>query len=394
MSNKRLKIFNARIVTPSTIIKGGTIVVADGKIEEISDCNLSVPNADSIDAKNRYAAPGCIDIHVHGGGGRYFNEGTPDAFYSIAQTHAMYGTTTLFPTIMSAPISVFEDAIATCEEILSNPVSPDGKIGANMIGLHFEGNYLNMLRRGGQNPNYLSFPKPEEYESLCSNTSCIRRWSSAPELPGALELGKYLSRRGILPAIAHTVADYPQVKAAFEAGYTHATHFYNAMTSVHKEGEYKHEGTVEAVYLMKNMTVEVIADGIHVPPAILHLIWQIKGTERTALVTDAMANAGYKGDKPVGKGIIVEDGVCKLADHSALAGSIATTDRLLRTMVKQADIPLIDAVRMASETPARIMHINNRKGSIVKGMDADIILFDDDIQISTTIIGGHVAWKA
>ena len=190
--------------------------------------------------------------------------------------------------------------------------------------------------------------------------------------------------------LAHTTADYLQVKKAYEAGFTHATHFYNAMTSVHKDREYKHEGTVEGIYLMKDMTVEVVADGIHVPPAILKLVYQIKGVERTSLITDAMAAATCDNGTehfPDSR-VIIEEGVCKLADRSAIAGSIATGIRLIRTLVEKAEIPLHDAVRMASESPARLMGILDRKGTLEKGKDADIIIFNNDIEIQETFIEG------
>lgn len=180
------------------------------------------------------------------------------------------------------------------------------------------------------------------------------------------------------------------VKAACAAGFTHATHFYNAMTGVHREGEYKREGTVEGIYLTDEMTVEVIADGIHVPPALLRMAYKFKGAERVALVTDSMAaGAMPEGGKPFDPRVIVEDGVCKLADRSALAGSIATADRLIRTMVREAGVPLEDAVRMASETPARIMGISDRKGTLEAGKDADVILFDDDITVRAVFVGGR-----
>lgn len=172
--------------------------------------------------------------------------------------------------------------------------------------------------------------------------------------------------------------------------FTEATHFYNAMTSVHKDREYKHEGTVEGIYLMKDMTVEVVADGIHVPPAILKLVYQIKGVERTSLITDAMAAAACDNGTehfPDSR-VIIEEGVCKLADRSAIAGSIATGIRLIRTLVEKAEIPLHDAVRMASESPARLMGILDRKGTLEKGKDADIIIFNNDIEIQETFIEG------
>ena len=175
---------------------------------------------------------------------------------------------------------------------------------------------------------------------------------------------------------------YDDVKAAFEAGFTHVTHFYNAMPGFHNKMGYKYEGTVESVYLIDDMTIECIADGIHVPPTILRMAYKIKGVERMALITDALAVAAAGPDaKAFDDRVIIEDGVCKLADRSALAGSIATTDRLVRTMVQQAEVPLEDAVRMASETPAHIMGVFGRKGALARGKDADVLILDDKLTV-------------
>ena len=172
------------------------------------------------------------------------------------------------------------------------------------------------------------------------------------------------------------------MKAAFEAGFTHVTHFYNAMPGFHNKMGYKYEGTVESVYLIDDMTIECIADGIHVPPTILRMAYKIKGVERMALITDALAVAAAPSDaKAFDDRVIIEDGVCKLADRSALAGSIATTDRLVRTMVQQAEVPLEDAVRMASETPAHIMGVFGRKGALARGKDADIVILDEKLNV-------------
>lgn len=385
MERAFLKIINGKVVTPSGLLPNGQIILSEGKIVEITEQNREIPQAEVIDAQGCYVAPGCIDTHVHGGNGHDFTEATPEAFHAIARAHASQGTTALYPTLAAASIDTFRKAIRTCEQIMDDPGE-----GARIMGLHLEGNYLNPIMKGGQDPRYIYLPDPREYQELLSGTSCIKRWSAAPELDGALAFGRYASEHGVLVSLAHTTADYPLVKKAYEAGFTHATHFYNAMTSVHKEREYKHEGTVEGIYLMKEMTVELVADGIHVPPAILKLVYQIKGVERTSLITDAMAAAAC--DNGTGHfldpRVIVEDGVCKLADRSAIAGSIATGIRLIRTLVEKAEIPLHDAVRMASESPARLMGILEHKGTLEKGKDADIILFNDHLEIQETFVEG------
>lgn len=388
--NAWVKIVNGRVVTPGGILSQGQIIVTEGKIAEVTERNVELPtDAEVFDAEGCYVAPGCIDMHVHGAAGHDFSEATPEAFRAIARAHALHGTTALYPTLAADAVEVFRRAIRTCEQVMAEP---DGG-GACIMGLHLEGNYLNPVMKGAQHPDHIYPPNREEYTDLLAGTDCIKRWSAAPELPGALEFGRYASERGVVVSVAHTTADYPAVRRAWEAGFTHATHFYNAMTAVHKEGIYKRAGTVEGIYLVPEMTVEVVADGIHVPPAILQLVCRIKGTERVALVTDAMSEACSEGEK---EGIcrrdprlMIEEGVCKLADGSAIAGSIATGIRLIRTMVREAGCSLSEAVRMAAETPARIMGISERKGAIRKGMDADLIIFDDDFALRRTMVGGR-----
>lgn len=388
MKNKYKKLINGQVITPSGILRNHSLIISGNTIAEITDNNIEIDNCEIIDAKGNYIAPGCIDIHLHGGNGFDFTAGTPEAFYTIAQAHAQYGMTAIYATLAAAPRKTFEQAIHACEEVMTHP-----KDGARIMGLHLEGNYLNKIMCGGQDPNCLYNPDPQEYKELLAMTHCIKRWSASPELPEAMEFGRYATEQGVLVSLAHTVADYPIVKAAFDAGYTHATHFYNAMTGVHKDREFKHEGTIESIYLMDGMTVELVTDGIHVPPAILKLVYKLMGSERIALVTDSMFAAAFSGSvEGIDSRIIVEDGVGKLADRSALASSVATADRLIRTIVQMAGVPLTDAIRMTSETPAKIMHIADKKGTLEKGKDADIILFDSDINVFTTIVEGKVVY--
>lgn len=388
MDTTLIKIINGKIFTPAGIRKEHILLVQNGKIAEITDKNTEVAGA-TIDAKGLYVSPGFIDMHVHGGAGHDFLEATPEAFITIAEAHARYGTTAMYPTLAVAPGELFYRAFDVFNQVKDKTYD-----GATLLGLHLEGNYINPKYKGAQDPRFIKLPVAEEYKAMLDSTDCIKRWSAAPELEGALEFAKYATERGVLVSLAHTDADYTQIEAGYRAGFTHITHFYNAMQGVHKQREYKHEGTIESVYLIDGLTVEVIADGVHLPPAILRLVHKIKGTERTALVTDCCAaGAGATDGKCFDPRVIIEDGVAKLADRSALAGSIATTDRLVRTFVKQAGIALSDAVKMASETPARIMQIDNRKGSLQKGKDADIIFFDEDINVCFTMVDGRIVYQ-
>ena len=368
------QIINGKILTPQGWLKDGSVLISDGKILEVTNCDLAVVGATLIDAKGMYIVPGGVEIHVHGGGGRDFMEGTEEAFHAAVATHMKHGTTSIFPTLSSSTIPMIRAAAETTEKLMAEKDSP-------VLGLHLEGHYFNMKMAGGQIPENIKNPDPEEYIPLLEETHCIKRWDAAPELPGAMQFGKYITSKGVLASVGHTQAEFEDILTAYEVGYTHATHFYNAMPGFHKRREYKYEGTVESIYLLDDMTVEVVADGIHVPPTNLRLVYKIKGVERTCLITDALACAASDSQVAFDPRVIIEDGVCKLADRSALAGSVATMDRLIRTMVQKAEIPLEDAVRMASETPARIMGVSDRKGTLQRGKDADIVLLDRDLNV-------------
>lgn len=371
------QIYNGKVLIPGgRWINDGSVIIKDGKIAEICNNSRIIENCDkAVDAKGGYIMPGGIDIHVHGGGGRDFMEATEEAFTTAVLTHRRHGTTSILPTLSSSPIQMIRDAAEVCTKLVADPNS-------GVLGLHLEGPYFQMKMAGGQLPENIRYAKPEEYVPLIEEFPCIRRWDAAPELPGSEEFARYITSKGVVAGIAHTAATYNDVVKAYNAGFNLATHFYNAMTSTHKVGVYKHEGTVESIYLMDDINVEMIADGIHVPPVILKLIHKIKGVERTCLITDALACTASDNPKAFDPRVIIENGVCMLSDHSAIAGSVATMDRLFRTAVNEAGIPLADVSRMASETPARIMGVYDRKGSLSQHKDADIIVMDKDLQLT------------
>ncbi len=375
-------ITNGKILTSQGWIEKGWLLIENSQIVSIGQGTTDVIADKKIDAKGNYVLPGGIDIHVHGGGGHDFMEGTEEAFRVATQTHLRHGTTAIFPTLAASSTEMIMAAAATTEKLMTEPNSI-------IMGLNLEGPYFNMAMAGGQMPEYIRNPQPEEYTYILDNTNCIKRWDAAPELEGAIDFGRYVSSKGLIASIGHTAAGYKEVKAAHDAGYSHVTHFYNAMTGVHKKREFKYEGTIESIYLMDNMSVELVADGIHVPPVILRMVHKIKGVERICLITDAMGCTASDSGEVFDPRVIIEDGVCKLSDRSAIAGSIATMDRLIRTMVQQAEVSLEDAVRMASETPARIMGIYDRKGSLDVGKDADCIIMDENLKLQSVFSMGQ-----
>ena len=376
------QIINGQILTPQGWLKDGSVLISDGKILEITNSDLAVIGATVIDAKGMFIVPGFISMHCHGGGGHDFTEGTTEAFKTAAETHLKHGSTTIFPTLSSTTFENIRLAAATCDQLMAEDAD------TTIMGLHIEGPYLNENMAGTQWKEFVKNPDPEEYKALVESTKCIKRWDISPELPGAHDFARYMTSKGILTAITHTEAEYQEIKDAFAAGFTHAAHFYNAMPGFHKRREYKYEGTVESVYLMDDMSVEVIADGVHLPATILKLVYKVKGVEKTCLVTDSLKFAGYTGETINDPNYVIENGVCKWADRQTLAGSIATADVLVQTMVKKAGIPLEDAVRMASETPARLTGIADSKGTLEKGKDADIVILDNDANVRCVFTKG------
>jgi len=387
-----IKIVNAKLIMPYRIIPGGALLLYDGRIAQVSEKDIDHPADITIDAEGRYVSPGFIDLHVHGGGGADFMDGTVEAFHKVAKTHAMYGTTSLLPTTLTADKNHLMHTIATYQKAVQTDYD-----GAGFLGMHIEGPYFDMDQRGAQDPRYIRNPNPSEYkEVIAAAGGCIARWSAAPELPGATDFGTYLTRHGILPAMAHTNAVYDDVVIALEHGYTLATHFYSGMSGVTRRNAFRYAGVIESVYLLDEIDVEIIADGVHLPAPLLRLIHKIKGSNGIALITDAMRAAGMPpgesvlGDINNGLKVLVEDGVAKLPDRSSFAGSVATADRLIRTMITLVGLPLWEAVKMMTLVPARILKLDHQKGLLAAGFDADIILFDEDINISQVIIGGRI----
>lgn len=388
---EKTAIINGRLITPEGITSG-ILIMENGMIADIA---RTVPEDMAlIDAEGCYVSPGFIDMHTHGAGGADFMDGTVEAYLEIAKTHAMHGTTLLYPTTLTSSDEVLFKSFDIYEKaILEN------KTGAAFGGLHLEGPYFSPEQAGAQDKRYLRNPMPDDYRRILEKTDKIARWSAAPELEGIDEFGRELRKRGILASIAHTDATFENCERAFRNGFTHMTHFYSCMSTITRRNGYRHAGAIEYGYYQDDMTVEIIADGIHVPSSLLHLIVKIKGPDKIALVTDSMRGAGMPEGPSIlggiadGQEVIVEDGVAKMPDRSCFAGSVATADRLIRTMMKDGGCTLCQAVRMMTENPAKFMHVDNRKGSISIGKDADLVIFDENINVRMTIIKGKTVYR-
>ncbi len=385
------KIQGGRVVLADGILDGANVYVQNDKILAVTSENL--PHDTVIDANGNYVSAGFIDLHTHGAGGADFLDGTPEAYLTAAKTHGRHGTTTLLPTTTS----VDRDSILVAAQAFDEARTVGGI--PDMPGLHLEGPNLAASQKGAQEERFIHPFDARETADILAATDKILRWTAAPELDGAESFGDECVKRGILPCIGHTDATYADVERAFSHGFTHITHLYSCMTTVHRKNAYRIAGVLESAYLIDGMTVELIADGAHLPAELLKFAYKFKGRDRIALVTDSIRAAGMpEGPSVLGKidnglPVIVEDGVAKLLDRSAFAGSVATCDRLVRTMRDLADIPVWDAVYMMTVTPAKIMGFADR-GVLEPGKRADIVIFDGDIRVKRTIVAGETIFRA
>ena len=389
----QINIINGRIITPEGI-KDGVLVIEGSKIRNLQD---EIPHSGiNIDAQGRYVSAGFIDIHTHGGGGYDFMDGTADSFEGAVKFHMKHGTTSIVPTSLSGSdeeimqlFSGFREAKRRMED------------GPEMLGLHLEGPYFALSQKGAQDPRFIKAPDRNHYEWILGLSDDLVRWSIAPELYGALELGRILKDRNILAAMGHSDAMYEDIRKAIECGYTHVTHLYSGMSSLKRVNAFRVLGMVECSYLFDELTVEIIADGKHLPPELLKLIVKCKDNSKICLITDSLRCAGFpdgtetfSGSKANGQKVIIEDGVAKMPDRSCFAGSICTADRCIKTMYHDVGLPIEEAVRMMTINPARIMNVDSRKGSLEPWKDADVCIFDDDINVSTVICRGVVTYNA
>ena len=386
---------NGRIILADRILDGYSVIVEDGVISDVTRGNTAADKV--INLGGRYLAPGFIDMHTHGAGGHDFMDGTEEAIKGACMTHLSHGRTSIVPTTLTCLNSELFNFFEVFRKVKTG-----WHEGPNLLGIHLEGPFFNAAQAGAQDPKFLQLPTRENFMPILeAGGADIMRISVAVELEGALELGEELKKRGIIAAIGHSDATYAEVAKAVEAGYSFVTHLYSGMSALHRVGPYRVLGVVESAYLFDELGVEIISDGKHLPPELLRLIVKNKGIDNICLITDSMRGAGMpEGSRPKlgsltnGQETLIRDGVAMMPDLKAFAGSVCTTDRCVRTMYKLAGVSLPDAVRMMTANPARVLGIDGSKGTIAKSMDADLVVFDEDINISSVYVGGEPRYTA
>lgn len=375
---------NARIVSDGKLLENQWIAVKDGMIEALLPASGPIPgDAQIIDLKGNYLSPGWIDLHCHGAGGHEFIDGTKEAILSACNLHAAHGTRILYPTVSATDIPTIEKFLIALDACRQD---------ADLIipGAHLEGPYLAPEMCGGQDPQYITAPVEVDYQALIARFGdLITRWDYAPERDDG-RFQDALNAHGILGAIAHSAAEYDVVKRALENGCHLVTHLYSCTSTITRHQGFRHLGIIESAYLLDDMYVEAIADGCHLPAELMRLIVKGKGMEKVCLITDAIRHAGLTEITGQAGGTdsvpyIIEDGVAKLADRSAFAGSIATSDVLLRRTCK-AGIPMPQVIRMMTKTPAEVMGLKEY-GSIAPGYRACFTVFDENLDVQPNIPG-------
>lgn len=365
------------IVLPNGIFDG-FIVIEDGKIAEITE---KLPEGEMIDATGNYVMAGFVDIHTHGGGGFSFTESSPDEIVDGCVFHMTHGTTTIVPTVTTGAFSIMREAVKNIQ------IAKQNRLAANLLGAHMEGPYLSPAQCGAQAPGHITEPKPEEYISLVEETgSTIVRWTYAPERDKDGKFCRFLKDHGIVASAGHTDAKYSDMALAIDNGLSLVTHLYSCTSTVTRDHGFRSLGVIESTFLRDEICAEIIADGKHLPPDLVRMIVKIKGIDRVAAVTDSLSVAGSPATCGVMSGVeyIIEDGVAKLSDRSAFAGSVATADVLLRTLVRECGFTLSEASTMLSATPARLFGLNT--GKLEVGLDSDIVVLNKDFEVQQVFV--------
>jgi N-acetylglucosamine-6-phosphate deacetylase len=359
-------------------IENGSILVENGKIKKINPNECNTDNV--VDAHGLYLSPGFIDVHIHGAGGFDTMDGTDEAINNIAKTIVKHGTTSFVPTTMTVSTKAIYKSMKAIKKLKQN-----GTSGANVLGAHLEGPFINSEAIGAQNPKYILPPSISNYKKMVGDCEdAVISITLAPEVNGAKELIKYLSEKGIVCSIGHTKATYEQSMEGIKSGISHSTHLYNAMTPLN----HRAPGVVGSIF-DSNITTETISDGIHVSYPALRIAYKQKSTDNVLLITDAMmACCMPDGEYSLGgQDVIVNNSAARLKSGS-LAGSVLTLDKAVYNVYKNCNLPLNEVVKMATYNGAKHCKVDDHKGLIKEGYDADLILFDDDINIKKVFVSG------
>lgn len=388
----KLALVNGRVVLPYQVVTGQALLVVDDKIQGLVETETLPADIQRLDVNQRYITPGLIDIHTHGALGHTFNEPTTAAFATITQENARRGVTGLLATTSTAPIANLVECLKFSRHWLNN-----ANQGAQILGVHVEGPYFCLEQCGAQDPANIRNPDDGTPERLLAYHDVIKIMTYAPELPGALELTRRLKQLGIVAAAGHSSAKDNEVLAAMEAGLSHIIHIWSGQSMTVREGPWRKPGLLEASLTFDDLTVEMISDNKHLPPTLMKLAYKCIGPDRLCVISDATSGAGLPEGSRFRMGEMeyeVHDGVGMLFDRSAFAGSATLLNQMVPILVEVVGIPLVEVIRMASLTPARVIGIDDCKGSLEPGKDADLAIFEDNFTAWRTMIEGRWIYGA
>lgn len=382
---------NGTIVMENIVLKGYDIRVKDGDIVEIGE---ELTGDESLyDATGLYVCPGFIDIHTHGGGGGDFMDATEESFEKALHFHCKNGTTSLLATSVTAPVEEILEMVSFTREYRKRAEAP-----CQILGVHLEGPYLSYKNKGAQKASDLRIPARDSYDFILDNSDIVKTVTLAPELEGAVEMISKLREQGIVVCGGHDDGEKKLILPAIEAGLSHCTHLWCAMSTVAMRDGIRTVGLCELGLTDKRLTVEIIADNYHITSDMSKLIYQCKGAKQMCVVSDSLRAGGMPIDGTTyslgsqknaeAQRFVVADGVARMLDGSHYAGSIQPIGRMVRHLVQDCDISLTDAVRMASLTPAEIIGEDKTIGSIEVGKKADFCLLNQDYIVQQTFING------
>ncbi|MCI0474762.1 MAG: N-acetylglucosamine-6-phosphate deacetylase [Anaerolineales bacterium] len=387
-STKRFALVNGRVVLPDAVTQDKAVVIERDKIIGVADVGALGANVERVDVGGRFITPGLIDIHTHGALGHTFNEPTADAFGTICAENARRGVTSLVATLATAPIPDLVACLNFARDWMRAP-----RAGSRVLGMYLESPYISLAQKGALDPGNIRMPNDGSVDALLEHRDVIKIFALAPELPGALPLVEKLARLGIVPAAGHSSAKDDQVLAAMRVGLRHVTHIWSAMSTTIREGPWRKPGLLETALTYDGLTVEMICDNKHLPPTLMKLAYKCIGAERLCAISDATNGAGLPEGSRFKMGALeydVHDGVGMMLDRSSFAGSTTLVNEMIPILTNVVGVPLAQAIQMLTLTPARVIGIDARVGSIAPNKDADLAIFDDDWRAWRVMIGG--AW--
>lgn len=377
----RLLIANCKLFDAPADEHTTSILIEDGVIAQIGSAD---PCENMLDAEGRIVAPGFIDVHIQGAGDADVLDGTVEALSAISRTCARFGVTGFLATTVFRPEHGNEH-LAVAADCVGHDLG-----GANLLGIHLEGPFISTVKRGMIQPNCICPPSRQVLDEILDVTKGrLDLMTIAPELPDSLPIIRSLVDSDIVASFAHSNATYEQTLTGFDAGISHVTHMFNAMAPCH----HRSPGPLVAIFRSDHITAQLIPDGVHIHPAVLRSAFEILGPERTIPITDGMQAIGLGDGKFVYNGIEYEsrDGTARYADGT-LIGTALGLSQLLKRFIAFTDCPLDAAIRTVTQNPADVLGLQDRKGAIAAGKDADLVLLDDDLSVHTTIVGGKVVF--